>query len=282
MVNFIDEPVKINITRMRAIARLENFFEGQADFYPEIEIDGKALGGEAGFKIEGDNDVSPNGRWTFDNTVSQRFVPIRIKILEADSASGNDAVDINPIGGENVLNLTYDLLTQEVKDESGTVLGAADQEITLRGNNRRINGEISFKISGVVGPEADNTLIKQDSSPTRNNFFGQDVAAKDINNDNFDDLVIGAPGEDRAQGAVHAVFGNSSGLRVPSSFSGRPLFFKQGSSSVAGNPDDFDRFGTSVAIGNFNGSAGAEIAVGVPNEDIGNTSNPGLVNIVPT
>ena len=45
MVNFIDEPVKINITRMRAIARLENFFEGQADFYPEIEIDGKALGG---------------------------------------------------------------------------------------------------------------------------------------------------------------------------------------------------------------------------------------------
>ena len=83
--------------------------------------------------------------------MSQRFVPIRIKILEADSASGNDAVDINPIGGENVLNLTYDLLTQEVKDESGTVLGAADQEITLRGNNRRINGEISFKISGVVG-----------------------------------------------------------------------------------------------------------------------------------
>ena len=138
--------------------------------------------------------------------------------------------------------------------------------------------------SSVITPRLERVISRRNvqSGNQTGARFGESLAAKDINNDNFDDLVISAPGEDRAQGAVHVVFGNSSGLRIPSSFSGRPLFFKQGSSSVAGNPDDFDRFGTSVAIGNFNGSAGAEIAVGVPNEDIGNMSNPGLVNIVPT
>ena len=44
--------------------------------------------------------------------------------------------------------------------------------------------------------------------------FARALAVGDLNGDGFDDLAIGAPGEDSAAGVVHVLYGSSAGLTV--------------------------------------------------------------------
>lgn len=107
--------------------------------------------------------------------------------------------------------------------------------------------------------------------------FGATIDAKDINNDGFADVLIGAPGEDNSAGMVTAVFGTSTGLSN-SNFDVRIL--QQEFNGIAGTREAGDRFGTGIAIGNFNGSGQLEAAISAPAEGFGNITNAGMVNII--
>ena len=113
--------------------------------------------------------------------------------------------------------------------------------------------------------------------------FGHALAVGNFNNDEYDDLAIGAPGEStsvlKAVGAVNVLFGSATGL----SASIDQMFFQQ--AGLLG--DDWeagDYFGWSLAAADFNGDWYDDLAIGVPYESVvfGLTpvSSAGAVNVV--
>ncbi|TAH34960.1 MAG: hypothetical protein EYC70_14280 [Planctomycetota bacterium] len=93
------------------------------------------------------------------------------------------------------------------------------------------------------------------------------AAAQDFNNDGYDDLVIGVPDEDIGSiadaGAVHVLYGSASGP-ILSGFQ----TWSQDASGVNDSCEAYDRFGYSLACGDFNNDGYDDLAIGVPYEDI--------------
>jgi hypothetical protein len=78
--------------------------------------------------------------------------------------------------------------------------------------------------------------------------FGQALAAGDFNGDGWDDLAIGALGENDFRGAVNIIYGGPGGLTA----AGNQLW-EQGAGGIVGNAESADRLGVTVAAGDFNG-----------------------------
>ncbi|MBF8189155.1 VCBS repeat-containing protein [Nonomuraea sp. K274] len=98
--------------------------------------------------------------------------------------------------------------------------------------------------------------------------FGAALATGDFNGDGKADLAIGVPGEgltanqramDYGDGTVDVLYGSRNGLRTD-----RTEAWSQ--NSLKGVPRYYDRFGASLAAGDFNGDGKADLAVGVPGE----------------
>jgi disulfide bond formation protein DsbB len=114
----------------------------------------------------------------------------------------------------------------------------------------------------------------------RLDLFGYSVAAGDFNTDGFADLAVGVllegvPGVERA-GAVNVLYGSFAGLTA----TGDQLWH-QNSPGVAGIAEVDDRFGRSLAAGDFDGNGFSDLAIGVPGEDIRHILAAGAVNVLP-
>ena len=100
----------------------------------------------------------------------------------------------------------------------------------------------------------------------------------DFNGDGFDDMIIGVPSESIGirldAGAVNVIYGSAAGLTG----AGNQGFSQNG--AIAGTPENGDRFGAAIAVGNFNGDAFDDVAIGAPGEGIGAIANAGAVNIL--
>ena len=57
-------------------------------------------------------------------------------------------------------------------------------------------------------------------------------------------------------------------------------FWSQDSPGIAGVPESFDQFGRSLTSGDFNNDSYDDLAIGVPNEDVGALSAAGAVNVI--
>ena len=119
-------------------------------------------------------------------------------------------------------------------------------------------------------------------NPKEYDYFGFAVAAGDIDGNGLDDIAIGAPGDwaslnfppcdddvceadyESRPGRLFIVkhtedqFGNSSYIYTS---------YSQGDPGVPGAAEEEDSFGVSVAIGQFDGQLGEDIAVGAPGEN---------------
>lgn len=115
---------------------------------------------------------------------------------------------------------------------------------------------------------------------TPNERFGAALAAGDFDGNSYDDLAVGTPGEDHDvltindHGIVH-IFNGGAGGMTPS-----PMTWHQDVFNVLDITESGDRFGSSLQTGDFNNDGYADMAVGVPSEDIGAIDDAGAAQVL--
>ncbi|GMU65602.1 MAG: hypothetical protein AMXMBFR36_18760 [Acidobacteriota bacterium] len=111
--------------------------------------------------------------------------------------------------------------------------------------------------------------------------FGTALAACDFDGDGFDDLAVGAPGEDlgpalRKAGAVNVFYGSSSGLASP-----RVQSFDEDTAGIPGSAAGLDQFGFELACADFDADGHDDLAVGAPTKTIDGDIFAGAVFVLP-
>ncbi len=105
------------------------------------------------------------------------------------------------------------------------------------------------------------------------------VAAGDFNGDGFEDAALGVPFEDIGTipdaGAVNVLYGSASGLAAAQN-----QFWHQNSPGIGDSSEEFDSFGTELAVGDFNNDGHDDLAIGIPSESFGVKESAGAVQII--
>jgi hypothetical protein len=116
---------------------------------------------------------------------------------------------------------------------------------------------------------------------TANDRFAYSLAAGDFDGDGFDELAVGIPYEDLYTwggiGAVEILYGGSGGLHRRSEWDD---VWSQNRTGMEDGPEPGDLFGYALAAGNFNDDNYVDLAVGIPEENIGTKGNAGAVQIL--
>jgi hypothetical protein len=94
----------------------------------------------------------------------------------------------------------------------------------------------------------------------------------DFNKDGYGDIAVGLPENNNGKGIVSVWRGTSSG---PSG----SMTYNQASSGVSGSPEADDNFGYSVSAADTNGDGYADLAVGVPHEDVSGKEDQGGITL---
>ena len=187
------------------------------------------------------------------------------------SGTGNDFISQNTAGVPG---------DAEDSDSFGESLACGDfdgdgyDDLAVGVPNENLDGEayagmiviLPGWIFGLVEAEAysiDQDTTGIDGSSEAQDSFGHSLAAGDFDGDGYVDLAIGVPWEDDV-GAVQILFGSASGLD-----GARDLFWYD--EDVGGVREGSDRFGHTLATGDFDGDGYDDLAIAVPLEEAGST-----------
>ena len=160
------------------------------------------------------------------------------------------------------------------------VVGAPGDGVRTKNEAGQFNvlyGSANGLVPNAMGEVRDQRNIKG-ANPQSGDHLGAAVAYGDIDGDGMTDLVVSAPDEDKAGladvGSIHVICGRTNGVEGRSSQS----FTEAG--TVAGEREAGDRFGESVAIGDFDGDGHSDVASGIPGEDVSGVSDAGAVTVL--
>ena len=108
--------------------------------------------------------------------------------------------------------------------------------------------------------------------------FGFAVAAGDMDGDGFTDVSIGVPFENNGTvsdgGGVNVIYGSALGLATTDN-----QWWNQNSANILDSAEKADEFGFSVAVGDFDVDGFADLAVGVPGENLV-PADAGAANVI--
>jgi hypothetical protein len=124
-------------------------------------------------------------------------------------------------------------------------------------------------------------------------LFGKVLATGDFNDDGYTDLAVGVEfadsGGQSLSGAVQVIYGSETGLAA----AGNQIWTQSGGwiddagdgsgvylGDIYGGPEEGDRFGATLTVGDFNGDGYADLAIGAPYESIGDLDRAGAVNVL--
>jgi hypothetical protein len=114
--------------------------------------------------------------------------------------------------------------------------------------------------------------------PEPGDFFGLSLAVADFNGDGFADVAAGAPGEELAglleAGAV-SVFYGAPGISLRGG-----QFWHQGSHGVRDKVEAGDRYGWALTAGDYTGDGIADLAIGVPLEEVNTITDEGATGVL--
>ncbi len=136
--------------------------------------------------------------------------------------------------------------------------------------------------TGLTG--AGDYVMHQDINRVRDiaetgDFFGKALAAGDFDNDGFDDLGVGLPGQDipgkADAGGVHIFYGGGQGIKPPGNQT-----FNLDSPAMAGTAAVGDQYGTALAAGDFNGDGRSDLAIGIPFADFNSDVDEGMFSTI--
>ena len=100
----------------------------------------------------------------------------------------------------------------------------------------------------------------------------------DFDGDGYADLAVGVPFEDlrgrRDAGSVQVLYGSVSGPTT------RDQMWHQGRKGVKGALEAGDQFGSRLSSGDFDGDGYADLAIGIPNEDLSGHKDVGAVPVL--
>ena len=118
-----------------------------------------------------------------------------------------------------------------------------------------------------------------EGTPADHEQFGAALATGDFDEDGYDDLAIGAPGEDfeshESAGQVQVLYGKGSGLS-----SEGDQRWHQNTEDIDGVAEALDRLGQSLTAGDYDGDGAADLVIGVPFEDVGSKLDAGAINVI--
>ncbi len=110
-------------------------------------------------------------------------------------------------------------------------------------------------------------------------IFGGAIIGADFDGDGFDDLAIGAPGEDTDgqldSGAVNVLYGSALGLTADGD-----QYWTQLSQGITDRPEMFDSFGRVLTAGDFNGNGRFELVIVAPSENVGGVEGAGALHVL--
>lgn len=130
----------------------------------------------------------------------------------------------------------------------------------------------------------DNQAWSQDSADIEDSSesgdrFGFSVAIGDVDGDGVGDAIFGVSKEDVGSavdaGAINVIFGtNGAGLTAADD-----QYRDQNSTGIEGAAETGDQFGFSLTSDDFDGDGRADLAAGVPGEDLGSKVDAGAVHV---
>ncbi len=190
----------------------------------------------------------------------RRAIFVLVDNIPAGSFANQD-----PFGGSSIMRgFSYALLRE------ADLSGACNQEALREAAAIFIDREL------VPGSFFSQAVTHATNEPK--DRFGHSMATGDFNGDGIDDLAITSPHENEGAndtGMVHVIYGDTLGIDG----SGTSRFSRLNQAVLNSALERGDKFGWSVAAGDFNGDGIDDLAVGSPYEKHKGVSNAGMVHI---
>ena len=113
-----------------------------------------------------------------------------------------------------------------------------------------------------------------------NDQWGSTLISGDFSEDGIDDLIVGSPnesiGEKQQSGSITVLYGSIDGIS-----SQKSTRIHQGSFGIQDSNEAFDRWGSVLTTGDFNGDSKLDLVIGAPAEGSGAFIRTGAITIIP-